>query len=81
MLAASAKALQLCNKDYSVLYSYIDLQRINKGAAPIHMLKYKHVILLFKPYNSIETSTEWVKLNFQRTLTGRQSNFIIYTKQ
>ena len=77
LLAASAKALHLCNKDYTTIHSYINLHIINKRATPNQMLLYKHAILLFKLYNGIETTDDWLSLNFQQILTGRQSNFII----
>ena len=48
MLAALAKALQLCNEDYTNVHSYINLHKINKRATPNQMLIYKHAILLFK---------------------------------
>ena len=80
MLAASAKALQLCNKDYTSVHSYINLHKINKQATPNQMLTYKHAILFFKLYNSIETTVDWLNLNFQQILTGRQLNFIISPK-
>jgi hypothetical protein len=30
---------------------------------------YKHALLLFKLYNSIKTTSDWVRLNFQQILT------------
>ena len=39
------------------------------------MMAYKHALLLFKLYNSKIPSLEWMYLNFQQTLTSRQSLF------
>ena len=77
LLSASAKALTLCNWDNSRDHSYIALHRINKRATPNQMLKYKHALLLYKLYNCVDTTIDWVHLNFQQILTGRQLNFIV----
>ena len=77
LLAASAKALRLCIKYQSNFLSYIDTHKITKRATPNQILLYKHAILLYKLYNSIDTTQEWVNLNFQQILTSRQVNFVI----
>jgi hypothetical protein len=77
LLAASSRALSLCNNNNSVVYSYLELHRVIKRATPNQMLVYKHAILLFKIYNSIQTTPEWIMLNFQQILTSRQLNFMI----
>jgi hypothetical protein len=58
LLLASAKALKLCNKDYSHDHSYVDLHKINKRAIPNQMLLYKHALLLFKLYNCVDTTVD-----------------------
>ena len=76
LLLASAKALKLCNKDYSHDHQYVDLHKTNKRATPNQILLYKHALLLFKLYNCVDTTMDWVHLNFQQILTSRQLNFI-----
>jgi hypothetical protein len=71
------KALALCNRDNSRDHSYIALHRINKRATPDQMSIYKHALLLFKLYNCVDTTIDWVHLNFQQILTSRQLNFIV----
>ena len=77
LLSASARALKLCNKNYSNDHSYIALHKLNKRATPNQFLIYKHALILFKLYNCINTTTDWINLNFQQILTSRQTNFII----
>ena len=77
LLVASAKALRLCIKYQNKVFSYVDIHKITKRATPNQILLYKHAILLFKLYNSIDTTQEWVNLNFQQILTSRQVNFMI----
>ena len=77
LLAASAKALRLCDKSITPFQSYIDLHRSHKRAMPSQFSTYKHALLLYKLYNSNETSDDWVDLNFTQVLTGRQLDFII----
>ena len=76
-MSASAKALRLCINDQTTVYSYIDMHKITNRATPSQMLLYKHAILLFKLYNTLNSTSDWVKLNFQQTLTSRQVNFKI----
>ena len=77
LLAASAKALKLCFKTQLVMFSYNDIHTLTKRATPPQLQIYKHAILLLRLYNSIDTTSDWVRLNFQQTLTSRQTNFII----
>jgi hypothetical protein len=79
LLAASAKALKLCDNTYSPFQSFIDLHRSHTRATPFQFSIYKHALLLFKLYNSNELSDDWVSLNFNQILTGRQLNFKIFS--
>jgi hypothetical protein len=76
LIAASAKALRLCINDHNV-YSYNDIHKITKRATPNQMLVYKHAILLYKLCNTIDSTKDLVKLNFQQIRTSRQVNFSI----
>ena len=75
LLAASAKALKLCDNTYSPFQSFIDLHRSHTRGTPFQFSIYKHALLLFKLYNSNELFNDWVSLNFNQILTGRQLNF------
>jgi hypothetical protein len=55
----------------------VDLHKINKRATPNQILLYKHALLLFKLYNCVCTTMDWVHLNFQQIWTSRQLNFIV----
>ena len=59
------------------MFSYNDIHTLTKRATPPQLQIYKHAILLFRLYNSIDTTSDWVRLNFQQTLMSRQTNFII----
>ena len=59
------------------MYSYNDIHTLTKRATPLQLQIYKLAIFLFNLYNSIKTTSDWVRLNFQQTLTSRQMNFII----
>ncbi len=77
LLAASSKALKLCIKDYTVLYSYENILTLTKRATPQQLSTFKHAIRLFKLYNKTMSTSDWVKLNFQQILTSRQTNFMV----
>ncbi len=77
LLASSAKALKLCIKDHSILYSYENIHSLTKRATPQQLSTFKHAILLFKLYNNSMSTSDWVKLNFQQIITSRQTNFMI----
>ena len=79
LLSASAKALKLCNSTCSPFQSFIDLHRSHKRATPAQFSTYKHALLLFKLYNSNETSDDWVMLNYNQILTRRQINFKLFS--
>jgi hypothetical protein len=47
----------------------------NGRANPTNLMKYKHAILLFKIYYKGETIKDWLALNFNQVLPGRQTHF------
>ena len=55
----------------------MDIHEQMKRATPCQMLKYKHALLLHKLYNFMEPIAEWILMNFNQIITGRQENFII----
>jgi hypothetical protein len=74
LLAASARALNLCNCFNTPTLSYINLHITNQRATPNQLIKYKHAILLFKLYNRSEQSSDWIDLNLMQS---RQLTFKI----
>ena len=77
LLSASAKALKLCSYNNDQMISFMDIHVQMKRATPCQMLKYKHALLLHKLYNFMEPIAEWILMNFNQIITGRQENFII----
>ena len=75
LLSASANALKLCNNFYDPSLSYLDLHRIHKRALPNNFCLYRHSLLLYKLFNNISTTRDWLDLNFQIINTRRQVNF------
>jgi hypothetical protein len=72
LLAASAKALKLFDNTYSHFQSFIDRHMSQTRASPFQFSIYKHALLLFNFYYSNKSSSNWVSLNFNQFLTGRQ---------
>ena len=77
LLAASARALKLCNGCNASTLSYINLHVTNQRATPNQLIKIKHAILLFKLFNQMKQSSDWIDLNLTQILTSRQSTFKI----
>ena len=75
ILSSPANALKLTQKNPNFYESYINVHKSCNRGHPNQMIVYKHVILLHKIYNSYCPQMDWVKLNFNQTLTTRQTNF------
>ena len=75
ILSTSARALKICMYFPDPMISFQRIHQMNNRALPEQMMAYKHALLLFKLYNSKIPSLEWMYLNFQQTLTSRQSLF------
>ena len=75
ILSSSARALKLCMKFDTSMYSFERIHSINKRATPEKFMIYKHAIQLFKLYNDGCNSLEWQFLNFNQVLTSRQTLF------
>ena len=75
LLSASANALKLCNNFYDPSLSYLELHRIHKRALPNNFCLYRHSLLLYKLFNNISPTRDWLDLNFQIVNTSRQVNF------
>jgi hypothetical protein len=75
LLSASANALKLCTPNYERMMSFETLHLLNGRACPTNLMKYKHAILLYKIYNKGEPPKDWLALNFNQVLPGRQTHF------
>ena len=75
LLSASAKALRVCSKSFDNYISFNALHKKFKRATPNEYMKYRLAISLFKLYNSDFNSIEFVLLNSNQILTGRQTHF------
>ena len=76
ILSTSAHALKLSQRTPNFYESFIDVHKSCKRAHPNQILIYKHAILLHKMYNSNCPQMDWIELNFNQTLTSRQTLFI-----
>ena len=74
-IITSAKALKMCCSNYEYTMSFINLHKSCIRATPDEMMSYKLALCLFKLYNSKFNTLEFVGLNFDQILTGRQTNF------
>ena len=59
------------------MISYEKLHKIANRATPENYSNYKQAIQLHKLYNQIETSDDWISLNINQIITGRQKYFQI----
>ena len=75
ILSASARALKLTQRNPNFYESFIDIHKTCKRAHPNQFILYKHSILLHKMYNSYCPHMDWIELNFNQTLTSRQTHF------
>ena len=66
----------MCMKFDCRRISFVNIHAMNKRATPEKYLIYKHALMLFKLYNSIDYSVEWSALNVNQILTTRQTLFI-----
>ena len=81
LLSASAAALKLTQKIPNRMQSFINIHIECKRALPEQMILYKHSILLHKLYNNKLPEVEWTALNFQQSLTTRQTKFVVIKNQ
>ena len=77
LLSASANALKLCTNYLEDRTSFQALHNLKSRATPDQLMQYKHAILLYNLYNRKKPIQEWVTLNFQQTLSSKQTNFKI----
>ena len=59
------------------MISYENIHTMNNRAMPNAIMHYMYAIQLFKIYNSNEYTFDWTMLNFNRTFTSRQRDFVI----
>ena len=75
VLSASAKALQVCLKNYDQYISFETLHVMAKRATPEQLMLYKLSLQLHKTFNHSIPITEWNCLNENIILTSRQTKF------
>ena len=75
IMSSSAKAIKMCMKWCTNDVSFIRIHEMNQRATLEKYLMYKHALSLHKLMNNDNYTTEWVALNFNQTLTSRQTNF------
>ena len=75
LLSVSALALKICTPGITERISFNELHKLNKRATPNQLQLYKHSLLLYRVLNHREPSNDWLMLNFNQTLTSRQSTF------
>ena len=76
LLSASAKALRVCNKSNDYYVSFNNVHAACDRATPEMILLYKTALSLYKLYKIDFNHLEFISLNFNQILTGRQTNFI-----
>ena len=73
LLSASAKALKACVRFADDGTSFLNLHKMCNRATPNEMMIFKIALTLFKLYNKDFNCVEFVHLNFNQIITGRQS--------
>ena len=77
LLSASANALKISQKHPNVYESLVNIHKSCKTAHPEQNILYKHSILLHKLYNTQCPEADWIELNYNQTLTSRETTFRI----
>ena len=77
LLSPSAKALRACSTVSDYYQSFASIHSDCNRATPEMLMKYKLALCLFKLYNLTFNSIEFMQLNFNQILTGRQMDFKI----
>ena len=78
ILAASSKALKICDPYCPPHTSYLDLHSKNLRATPAQFLMYKHSLLLYNVYNNHTPPTDWMDINFNQNFNSRDQNFRVF---
>ena len=60
------ETIKMCMKFDCRRISFVNIHAMNKRATPEKYLIYKHALMLFKLYNSIDYSVEWSALNLNQ---------------
>ena len=75
LLSASAKALNVCTRFADNGTSFPNLHKMCNRANPNEMMTHKIALALFKSYNKDFNCVEFVHLNCNQIITGRQTKF------
>ena len=76
LLSSSAKAVKVCTGFIDYNMSFKNLHEMCKRASIEDIMKYNLALCLFKIYYADFNSAEFLLLNFNQVLTGRQNNFV-----
>ena len=78
LLSASAKAIKLCTKTTDMwMISYKELHEMAGRATPNQLMDYKMALQAYKTINHEITTADWVSINYNNTITSRQTKFSI----
>ena len=75
LLSTSAKALKISQTNPDPMESFINIHQLCERTLPNQILKYKHTIVLHKLYNIQIPQMDWIELNFNQTITSRETFF------
>ena len=75
LLSNSANTLRIAINNYDRYLSFDRIHKLADRATPDMMLKYKHVLLLYKAYNDVEMGADWPRLNFNQNFNRRVAKF------
>ena len=77
-LSCSAQALKILGNKSDLRISNEQRHKITGRATPIQMMKYKHSLLLYKIYNDILQSEDWVDLNWNQSFNARSNKIRLF---
>ena len=78
ILQSSLIALKTCTPNFNNFMSFEQTHGINKCGIPRQFLKYKHSLLMYKIWNDVIFSQEWLALNFQQNFNVRSTTVKVF---
>ena len=80
LLSASASALKMLSFSYDNTISFDQPHSFNNRATPKKLMAYRHALLLFKIFNDVSYSKDWLSLNFQLFFNARNQTVNVWDK-
>ena len=77
LIFASATALKISQKHPDRSKSFLHLHQSWKRALPNQIWEYKHSLISHKLYNTQIQIMDWIELNFNQTITSRETFFYL----